>query len=103
MSPTKATGRCWSFPLERPRQEKRMATTNSAVQPVESLTQPARRRRGWNPFRFRDQPFFDDKNRAFWILQSAGWTGYFVLRTLSGIGNAKDWGYVLHTALLTAT
>ena len=79
-----------------------MATTNSAVQPVERLTPPARRRRGWNPFRFRDQPFFDDKNRAFWILQSAGWTGYFVLRTLSGIGNAKDWGYVLHTALLTA-
>jgi signal transduction histidine kinase len=77
-----------------------MATTNSAVQPVERPPVPLRR--GWSPFRFREQPFFDDKNRAFWILQSAGWTGYFVLRTLSGIGNAKDWGYVLHTALLTA-
>ena len=22
-----------------------------------------------------DRPFFDDKNRAFWILQSIGWTG----------------------------
>ena len=30
-----------------------------------------------------DRPFFDDKNRAFWILQTAGWTGYFILRTLS--------------------
>ena len=30
-----------------------------------------------------DGPFFEDKNRAFWILQSIGWAGYFVLRTLS--------------------
>ena len=22
-----------------------------------------------------DQPFFQDKNRAFWILQSIGWSG----------------------------
>ena len=22
-----------------------------------------------------DRPFFDDKNRAFWILQSIGWIG----------------------------
>jgi hypothetical protein len=22
-----------------------------------------------------DRPFFDDKNRAFWVLQSTGWTG----------------------------
>ena len=36
-----------------------------------------------------DQPFFDDKNRAFWILQSIGWSGYFFLRTLSGF--AKAW------------
>src|SRR5215218_1017055 len=26
-----------------------------------------------------DAPFFDDKNRAFWVLQSTGWTGYFIL------------------------
>jgi len=51
----------------------------------------------------RPQPFFDDKNRAFWILQSTGWGGYFTLRTLSGIANAMGWSYVLHTALLTAT
>ena len=35
-----------------------------------------------------DRPFFDDKNRAFWILQSIGWSGYFFLRTLSGFANA---------------
>src|SRR3712207_5863867 len=49
-----------------------------------------------------DMPFFADKNRAFWVLQSAGWAGYFILRTLSGIANAMGWSYVLHTALLTA-
>ncbi|HEX8645094.1 MAG TPA: histidine kinase [Allosphingosinicella sp.] len=53
--------------------------------------------------RLQQQPFFDDKNRAFWILQSAGWAGYFILRTLSGVANAMGWSYVLHTALLTAT
>jgi sensor histidine kinase YesM len=58
---------------------------------------------GWKPFAFQQQPFFEDKNRAFWLLQSAGWAGYFVLRTLSGIANAMGWTYVLHTALLTAT
>jgi two-component system LytT family sensor kinase len=58
---------------------------------------------GWRPFRLQQQPFFGDKNRAFWVLQSAGWAGYFILRTLSGIANAMGWGFVLHTALLTAT
>jgi sensor histidine kinase YesM len=55
------------------------------------------------PFRLQQQPFFEDKNRAFWILQSAGWAGYFILRTLSGIANAMGWTFVLHTALLTGT
>src|SRR3954463_14214625 len=50
-----------------------------------------------------DQPFFDDKNRAFWILQSIGWTGYFVLRTLSGFANSMGWILLVHTSLLTAT
>jgi sensor histidine kinase YesM len=58
---------------------------------------------GWKPFKFQQQPFFEDKNRAFWILQSVGWAGYFVLHTLSGIANAMGWSFVLHTALLTAT
>jgi two-component system, LytTR family, sensor kinase len=78
-----------------------MATTNNAV----SIAEPAssrRRKRGWNPFRLSDQPFFDDKNRAFWILQSVGWAGYFVLRTLSNIANENVGRYVIHNALLTA-
>jgi sensor histidine kinase YesM len=75
--------------------------STSAVQ----VTAPAPREanRGWKPFRLRQQPFFDDKNRAFWVLQSAGWAGYFILRTLSGIANQMGWSYIIHTGLLTAT
>lgn len=73
-----------------------------------SAQQAAPRPRGpmpaqWNPLRLQPQPFFKDKNRAFWILQSAGWGAYFLLRTLTGVANAFGWSYVLHTALLTAT
>jgi len=50
-----------------------------------------------------DQPFFDDKNRAFWILQSIGWSGYFFLRSLSGFANSMAWMWLVHTLLLTAT
>ena len=50
-----------------------------------------------------DRPFFDDKNRAFWILQSIGWSGYFFLRTLSGFANSMGWMLIVHTLLLTAT
>jgi len=50
-----------------------------------------------------DRPFFDDKNRAFWILQSIGWIGYFFLRSLSGFANAMGWMFLVHTLLLTAT
>ena len=75
---------------------------NSAVQ-VAAAPAPPELNRGWDPLRLQQQPFFDDKNRAFWILQSAGWAGYFILRTLSGVANAMGWSFVLHTALLTAT
>ncbi len=50
-----------------------------------------------------DQPFFNDKNRAFWILQSIGWGGYFLLRSLSGFANSMGWMWLVHTLLLTAT
>src|SRR6478735_5400190 len=53
--------------------------------------------------RSRTQPFFEDKNRAFWILQSAGWSGYFLLRALSGFANAMGWLFIVPTALTTAT
>jgi len=50
-----------------------------------------------------DRPFFDDKNRAFWMLQSIGWSGYFFLRSLSGFANSMGWMFLVHTLLLTAT
>ena len=50
-----------------------------------------------------NRPFFEDKNRAFWMLQSIGWSGYFFLRTLSGIANNLGWMLLVHTLLLTAT
>ena len=50
-----------------------------------------------------DRPFFDDKNRAFWVLQSIGWTGYFMLRSLSGLANSMGAMFVVHSLLLTAT
>ena len=56
---------------------------NSAVQIA--APPPRQAPRSWNPFRLHGRPFFEDKNRAFWTLQTIGWAGYFVLRTLSGI------------------
>jgi len=50
-----------------------------------------------------DGPFFGDKNKAFWVLQSIGWTGYFILRSLTGIANSMGVMFVVHTLLLTAT
>ncbi len=81
---------------------KRLPVSTNAIQ---AASPPRRHHEGkaWKPFSLRQQPFFTDKNRAFWILQSTGWAGYFVLRTLSGIANAMPWSYVLHTGLLTAT
>ncbi|WP_436425916.1 hypothetical protein, partial [Enterococcus faecium] len=32
-------------------------------------------------------PFFEDKARAFWTLQAAGWTGYLLLRGASTLSN----------------
>ena len=48
-----------------------------------------------------DKPFFEDKNRAFWILQTIGWTGYFSLRSISGFANSMGWMWLVHTLLLT--
>ncbi len=50
-----------------------------------------------------DRPFFDDKNRAFWVLQSVGWTGFFFLRAISGLANSLGAMFIVHTLLLTAT
>ena len=75
---------------------------NGAVQ-VSDRKLPPELDRGWDPLRLQQQPFFDDKNRAFWILQSVGWSGYFFLRVLSGIANNFGLTLVIHIALLTAT
>ena len=48
-------------------------------------------------------PFFDDKNRAFWNLQTAGWAGYFLLRTLSGFANGLTLAFLVPVAVSTAT
>jgi signal transduction histidine kinase len=50
-----------------------------------------------------ERGFFDDKNRAFWVLQIGGWTGYFVLRTLGGLANRMGIGFILPTILVTIT
>ena len=71
--------------------------------PPATGSRPEGAAKSWGPLRLQQQPFFEDKNRAFWIFQSAGWAGYFVLRSLSGIANAMGWSFVIHTALLTAT
>ena len=33
------------------------------------------------------RPFFENKSRAFWTMQAAGWTGYLMLRGVSSISN----------------
>jgi LytS/YehU family sensor histidine kinase len=48
------------------------------------------------------QPFFDDKNRAFWTLQSAGWTFYLMLRMASGIGSGMSLSFVVPVLVSTA-
>jgi len=51
----------------------------------------------------KEAPFFEDKNRAFWTLQSAGWAGYFMLRVLTGVANGFTWLNVVPIAVATAT
>jgi two-component system LytT family sensor kinase len=91
-----------------------MATDSVALSQQPPAQQRARRRRGDTPKIDSpaapilqgvglDEPFFEDKNRAFWYLQSLGWTGYFLLRSLSGFANSMGPMWLVHTALLTAT
>ena len=47
--------------------------------------------------------FFDDKNRAFWLLQGAGWTGYLALRIASGIANGVGLPVVIQVLVSAAT
>ena len=36
------------------------------------------------------RPFFEQKTRAFWMLQAVGWTGYLLLRTVSNVSNTPS-------------
>lgn len=38
---------------------------------------------------FQPTPFFANKNRAFWVLQFAGWGGAFLLRAMAAIANQQ--------------
>jgi signal transduction histidine kinase len=51
----------------------------------------------------RNQSFFSDKNRAFWILQGGGWSAYLLLRALGGLANRMGLTFILPTIIVTAT
>lgn len=38
---------------------------------------------------FRPTPFFADKNRAFWQMQFAGWSGALILRVMTALANSQ--------------
>lgn len=54
-----------------------------------------------NPF--TPQPFFKDKNRAFWNLQSLGWAGAFMLRGISGLANGQPLAFLVPVLISTIT
>lgn len=47
------------------------------------------------------RPFFEDKNRAFWNLQSVGWAGAFTLRGISGLANGQPLSYLVPVLIST--
>lgn len=47
--------------------------------------------------------FFRDKNRAFWMLQSGGWTGYLLQRLTSGIANGLGLAFLIQVLVSAAT
>ncbi|MEP2102485.1 MAG: histidine kinase [Parasphingorhabdus sp.] len=51
----------------------------------------------------RPQPFFGNKNRAFWNLQSAGWAAVLALRGLSGISNGLPLSFLIPAIIGTIT
>ena len=47
--------------------------------------------------------FFADKNRAFWMLQAAGWIAYLLLRIASGIANGLGLPFLIQVLVSAAT
>ena len=52
---------------------------------------------------FHPQPFFKDKNRAFWTLQALGWAGAFALRGISGLANGQPVSFLVPVLISTIT
>ena len=69
-----------------------MATTHPAPATAASPIRPSN---------LAVRPFFEDKARAFWILQAAGWSGYLILRTVSSISNGFTLQGVISTIVET--
>ncbi|MFT3965932.1 MAG: histidine kinase [Sphingobium sp.] len=51
----------------------------------------------------RPKPFFEDKSRAFWNLQTLGWLGAFILRALSSIANGQPAVFLVPVFISTVT
>jgi sensor histidine kinase YesM len=49
------------------------------------------------------KPFFADKNRAFWNLQTLGWAGAFILRATSSIANGQPPLFLVPALISTIT
>ena len=78
----------------RPRIEATPAVAQPAPPPERATAADLSQRRGASSF-------FEDKNRAFWLLQGGGWFAYFVLRTFSGFSNSMGWRFVLPSLAVT--
>src|SRR3546814_8887701 len=49
------------------------------------------------------KPFFADKNRAFWNLQSLGWFGALIMRGSSGLANGQPISFLVPVLISTVT
>ena len=63
-----------------------MATISSLVPTPADSPLTVQKRPFWRPAIF-SRPFFEDKSRAFWMLQGVGWGGYLLLRSVSSVSN----------------
>jgi sensor histidine kinase YesM len=61
------------------------------------------RPRGVPAMHIQPKPFFEDKNRAFWNLQTLGWLGAFILRALSGVANGQPILFLVPVFISTVT
>jgi signal transduction histidine kinase len=63
-----------------------MATISPLVPAPADSPLTVQKHRFWRPAIF-SRPFFEDKSRAFWMLQGVGWGGYLLLRSVSSVSN----------------